>query len=102
MDTGHDDIRVKSGEMDIKTDTREILARASRCAEERQFKDWLIIDVDAHHSEMSSWREVVDYIEDPVIRDLGIQFQSRTGVSAGLSNHIGRLRYQDLGGRIPH
>ena len=102
MDTGHESIRVMPGKIDIKTDTREILARASRYAEERQFKDWLIVDVDAHHSEMSSWKEVVDYIEDPVIRDLGIQFQSRAGTSAGLSNHVGGLRYQDLGGRIPH
>ena len=102
MDSGVENVRELRKEIDIKTDTREILARASRYAEEHNFKDWLIVDVDAHHSEMASWKEVVNYIEDPVIRDMGIQFQNRTGASAGLSNHVGGLRYQDVAGRIPH
>jgi uncharacterized protein len=59
MDSGIDNTRELRKEIDIETDTREILARASRYAEERNFKDWLIVDVDAHHSELSSWKEVV-------------------------------------------
>ena len=102
MDTGVDTTRELPKEIDIQTDTREILARASRYAEERNFKDWLIVDVDAHHSEMSSWKEVVSYIEDPVLRETAVQLQKRTGSTAGLSNHVGGLRYQDVGGRIPH
>ena len=102
MDSGIEAARQLRKEIDIFTDTREILARADRYARSRGFKDWLIVDVDAHHSEMQSWKEVVTYIEDPVIRDMGVQFQKRTGTSAGLSNHVGGLRYQDMAGRIPH
>lgn len=102
MDTGVDNTRELRKEIDIETDTREILARASRYAEDRNFKDWLIVDVDAHHSELSSWKEVVTYIEDPVVRDMGEQMQHRTGAGAGLSNAVGGLRYQDMAGRIPH
>ena len=54
MDSGVDQTRELRKEIDIETDTREILARASRYAEERNFRDWLIVDVDAHHSELSS------------------------------------------------
>ena len=102
MDSGIDNTRELRKEIDIETDTREILARASRYAEERNFKDWLIIDVDAHHSELSSWKEVVKYIEDPVMRQTAIEMHNRTGAGAGLSNAVGGLRYQDVGGRIPH
>ncbi len=101
MDSGVDNTRELRKEIDIETDTREILARASRYAEERDFKDWLIIDVDAHHSELSSWKEVVKYIEDPVTRQTAIEMHNRTGAGAGLSNAVGGLRYQDVGGRIP-
>ena len=102
MDSGVDNTWELRKEIDIETDTREILARASRYAEERGFKDWLIVDVDAHHSELSSWKEVVQYIEDPVLRQTAIEMQNRTGAGAGLSNAVGGLRYQDVGGRIPH
>tara|TARA_Y100000588_G_scaffold107020_1_gene117126 strand:+ start:2268 stop:3482 length:1215 start_codon:yes stop_codon:yes gene_type:complete len=102
MDTGVENTRELPKEIDINTDTREILARANRYAEKCNFKDWLIVDVDAHHSEMASWKEVVTHIEDPVLRQTAIELQKRTGSTAGLSNHVGGLRYQDVGGRIPH
>ena len=56
MDTGVENTRELPKEIDINTDTREILARANRYAEKCNFKDWLIVDVDAHHSEMASWK----------------------------------------------
>ena len=102
MDSGVETTQELSKEIDVNTDTRDILARASRYAEEREFKDWLIVDVDAHHSEMASWKEVVSHIEDPVMRHTATELQKRTGSTAGLSNHVGGLRYQDVGGRIPH
>ena len=39
MDSGVENVRELRKEIDIKTDTREILARASRYAEEHDFKD---------------------------------------------------------------
>ena len=62
----------------------------------------MIVDTDAHHSELSSWKEVVLLIEDPVLRHNAIEMQQRTGAGAVLSNAVGGLRYQDVGGRMPH
>jgi hypothetical protein len=50
-----------------------------------------------------SWKEVVTYIEDPVVRDNAMRFQAeRVGAPPyGLNGDLG-LRYQSVGGRIPH
>jgi hypothetical protein len=100
---------VRSGEplpvqtIDVYTDTRDILAHANKDARKRGFTDWLICDIDAHHVETVSWHEIVEYIEDPVIRDNAIRFQKeRIGAPPyGLNGDLG-LRYQSVGGRIPH
>ena len=98
MDSGVENTQELPKEIDVNTDTRDILARASRYAEEREFKDWLIVDVDAHHSEMASWKEVVSHIEDPVMRHTATELQKRTGSTAGLSNHVGGCAIRTLGG----
>ncbi len=89
--------------IDVYTDTRDILAHANRDARRRAFADVLICDIDAHHVESVSWREVVEYIEDPVVRDNAVRFQrERIGAPPyGLNGDLG-LRYQSVGGRIPH
>lgn len=51
-------------------DTREVLAHAAQQAKERNFADFIIVDVDAHHYENESWAEITKYIENPVIRQL--------------------------------
>src|SRR5690606_12084707 len=61
-------------EIDVHTDTRDILAHARQGARKRGFQDWLICDVDAHHVETVSWHELVEYIEDPVIRHQAMLF----------------------------
>jgi predicted TIM-barrel fold metal-dependent hydrolase len=90
-------------DIDVFSDTREILAHAHREAERKGYKDWFICDIDAHHVETVSWAEVVTYIEDPVIRDAAVRWQrDRIGSPPyGLNGDLG-LRYQDVGGRIPH
>ena len=51
-------------------DTRFHLANATRQAEERGYKDFLIVDADAHHlNEMTHYREIVKYIDDEVLRN---------------------------------
>lgn len=108
MDTGMDGSRELPAEITTSTDTRDILARAGRYVRDPQYKDWLFIDVDAHHSEMASWNEVLDYVPDPVLQYIGKQFSGRTSVSGGkggshgLSNRVAGTGYQDVGGRIPH
>jgi uncharacterized protein len=90
-------------EVSVHTDTRELLAHAKRDARKRGFQDWLICDIDAHHVESISWKEVIEYIEDPVVRQQAIHFQNeRVGAPPyGLNGELG-LRYQSVGGRIPH
>ena len=51
-------------------DTRKLLAHAARQARERNYQDLLIVDVDSHHYETESMREILEYIEDPVLRHL--------------------------------
>jgi predicted TIM-barrel fold metal-dependent hydrolase len=89
--------------IDVNADTRDILAHARRYAKRRGLEDWFIADIDAHHVETVSWKEIVSYIEDPVVRDNAIRFQSdRMGAPPyGLNGDLG-LRYQSVGGRIPH
>jgi uncharacterized protein len=88
--------------IDVHTDTRDILAHASKDARRRGLADWLFCDIDAHHVETVSWHEIVEYIEDPVIRD-NMRFQNeRIGAPPyGLNGDLG-LRYGSVGGRIPH
>jgi predicted TIM-barrel fold metal-dependent hydrolase len=90
-------------EIGIYSDTRDILAHARHEAVRHGISDWFIVDIDAHHMESISWAEVVQYIEDPVIRDQAVRFQKeRVGAPPyGLNADLG-LRYQDVGGRIPH
>ena len=89
--------------IDTSTDSREILRHARVAARRRKLQDWFVVDVDAHHVETVSWSEVVQYIEDPVIRDQAIYFhRDRIGAPPyGLNGDLG-LRYQSVGGRIPH
>ena len=89
--------------IDTTTDSREILAHARRDARRHKLQDWFVVDVDAHHVETVSWKEIVRYIEDPVIREQAVYFHNdRHGAPPyGLNGDMG-LRYQSVGGRIPH
>ena len=88
--------------IDTSTDSREILKHARVAARRRKLQDWFVVDVDAHHVETVSWNEVVQYIEDPVVRDQAQHFhKDRIGAPPyGLNGDLG-LRYQSVGGRIP-
>lgn len=90
-------------QIDVYTDTRDILSHARRRAHEAGYADWLIVDIDAHHVETVSWKEVVQFIDDPVVRDQAMMYhKERVGAPPyGLNGDLG-LRYQDVGGRIPH
>ncbi|MFG1358455.1 amidohydrolase family protein [Xanthobacter pseudotagetidis] len=90
-------------QIDVYTDTRDVLAHAKRNARQRGLQDWFVVDIDAHHVETVSWKEVVQYIEDPVIRDNAMRYQAERigGPPYGLNGDLG-LRYQSVGGRIPH
>ena len=86
-------------QIDVHTDTREILANARQQALERNYQDYVIFDIDSHHVETVHWREVCEYIEDPVIRSQAVTSQKANPY--GLIGDRG-MTYQDVGGRIPH
>lgn len=64
--------------------TAEHLRNAERQATERRFDQMTIIDVDAHHYEVDSWPEIIQYIEDPVIRHRAESALGSADASRGL------------------
>lgn len=90
-------------ELGRRSGTRDVLARAARQARSRGFDDWLIVDVDAHHFETQSWPEIVEYVPDPVIRDVAASFRSPAGeIHPGIMQSSAWPMHQSVGGRIPH
>lgn len=79
-------------------DTEKLLTNASRQRDQRGFDDVLIIDVDAHHYETESMIEIVEFIEDPVLRQLARSAQQIN--HRGSMFTLGRVGYQDIGGRV--
>jgi hypothetical protein len=80
----------------FNTDT--VLANAAKQRAARGLDDVLIIDVDSHHYETESMRDIVEFIEDPVLRQLA---QSSIQVSQrGSMLSAGSVGYQDIGGRV--
>ena len=75
----------------------EHLANARRQADARKLDDVLIVDVDCHHYETDNFAEILEYIEDPVIKQVAINTFAYKGASAVLMDQPG---YQDVGGRV--
>ncbi len=75
-------------------DTRSLLAHAQQQAEDRKYEDFMIVDVDAHHYETSSYKDIWELIEDPVLRD---QFKYTKGATLQQRSTGG---YQEMAGRI--
>src|SRR5215475_597076 len=87
-------------EITIKTDTRDILSHATVQAE--ALEDYFLVDIDAHVTETSFWPEIIQRIDNDVIRQMGEAMQSRPGVSSALLNTQPGMLYQNVYGRIPH
>ena len=85
----------------VKTDTRDILAHAAQDA--KKLKDYFIVDVDAHVTEVAFWNEITDLIDSDVYRQWAHSFRDRTGGGGtALMNIAPGMSYQDVFGRIPH
>ena len=65
------------------------LDHAARQARERNYQDFLIVDVDSHHYENESHAQVFEYIESPVLRRAAMGTMGRTGRSAMLNSQVG-------------
>ncbi|MBO6784051.1 MAG: amidohydrolase family protein [Alphaproteobacteria bacterium] len=96
-----DDFKRTYGPIDDWTDSRELLARARQQADKRNFDDVFIVDIDSHVSDDRNWPEIMDYIEDPVIRDAASAFGDGSKRGAFLNSTPG-LQWQNVWGRIPH
>jgi len=103
MDTGVPNTRENPiKEIDVRTDTRDVLANARKYAMKHKLDDVFIVDIDSHHMEIEAWRDIVKYITNPVVRDQAVRYANFTGAPAfGINGDTGLL-YQDVGGRIPH
>ncbi|MGE0744456.1 MAG: amidohydrolase family protein [Rhodospirillales bacterium] len=89
-------------EIDDRTDTRIVLGRGAREARRKGYADYFIVDVDSHHTETSSWVEIIDLIEDPVVRENAFAYQKIWGRPAYLYASSGGVNHQDVAGRITH
>src|SRR3989304_390357 len=86
--------------MDVEeADTTKILAHAARQRDENGYGDFLIVDSDCHHYETDSMREIVDFIEDPVLKQ---QAKLETSIGAGVVTSMlpPRVGEQNIAGRV--
>jgi hypothetical protein len=80
-------------------DTSKLLINAARQRDQRGFNDFPIIDIDCHHYENESMKEIVEFIEDPVLRHTG-QLYSASGTGAQSPLLPGVVGTQDISGRV--
>ncbi len=88
-------------EITMQTDTRDILAHATRQSESHE--DYFLVDMDAHVTETSFWPEILALIDNDVIRQMGEANAARPGsANVSLLNIQPGILHQHLYGRIPH
>ena len=88
-------------EITMQTDTRDILAHATRQSE--SYEDYFLVDIDAHVTETSFWPEILALIDNEVIRQMGEAIAGRPGSgNVALLNNSPGILYQHVYGRIPH
>ena len=80
-----------------EVDTKTLLSHANEQAIQRRYEDFLIVDVDGHHLETQSYKEMCEYIEDPVMRD---QAKYQGFGAGGISSATAGGGYQNLLGRV--
>jgi predicted TIM-barrel fold metal-dependent hydrolase len=77
-------------------DTTTLLSHARKQAIERKYNEFPIVDVDSHHYETERFKEIIEYIEDPVLRHL-----AKSGQQSGRGNmFISQPGSQDMAGRV--
>jgi predicted TIM-barrel fold metal-dependent hydrolase len=79
-------------------DTAKLLAHASKQARDRGYEKFPIVDVDSHHYENESLPEILEYLDDPVLKQLALASAGPNVKNARIMNTM--VGYQDMGGRI--
>src|SRR5689334_6131389 len=87
-------------EITMKSDTRDILAHATKQAE--SYEDYFLVDIDAHVTETMFWNEIIGGIDNEVIRQMGESGMARPGNTTALLNNSPGILFQHVYGRIPH
>ena len=72
-------------------DTTKLLAHAARQARERGYEHFPIVDVDSHHYENESMPEILDYLDDPVLKQLAHRRRPAERQERAHHEHHGRL-----------
>jgi predicted TIM-barrel fold metal-dependent hydrolase len=80
-------------------DTTKFLAHASEQARKYRLDKKFVVDVDSHHYENLSYKDIVNYVEDPILRHRAQSGMSRRTGGGGL--FAGGIGSQDMAGRIP-
>jgi uncharacterized protein len=87
-------------QLNAASDTRDYLHAAARQA--ARYEDYeLIVDVDAHLQEGRFFPELLSYLENDVLRDIG-ENQLMAGLRSPLINMQPGMSFQSLTGRVPH
>jgi uncharacterized protein len=87
----------KLSEITIKTNTRDILPHATPQAE--GFDHDFVADIDVHVAEIQFWPEIIELIDNDVIRPMG---QARRAATTALLNVGPGKLHRNIHGRIPH
>ena len=98
---GNKQLRKSLDMIDARPDSRYILSHPRQQADSRDFDDVFIVDIDCHIDDGGNWAEIMDFIEDPVIREAAGSFSGGTKRGAFLNGTPG-LQWQNVWGRIPH
>src|SRR6202034_1653769 len=78
-------------------DTRTLLRNAVNQAIDRKYEDFLIVDTDSHHYETEAFKEIAEYIDDPVMRyEAKFQGHSRGGFTAETGSYQQTARRNTL------
>jgi uncharacterized protein len=73
----------------------KVLTNARQQAIRRRYEDIFIADIDAHHYESDHYDEILEYVENPILRnEIRYQGWGRNGVTTPDGT------YQNMGGRI--
>ena len=75
-------------------DTSKLLAHASKQAKDRGYDKFPIVDVDSHHYENESMSEILEYLEDPVLKQLALATAKPNAKNARILNTM--VGYQDM------
>ena len=80
-------------------DTTKTLSKAAKQRDDRHFNEMLIVDSDCHHFEQESLKEIVEFLEDPVLKQTAMaELMGRTERTTTLIP--GNMGNQTLSGRI--